>query len=114
MRFSKFRVVSATFLCTITLIAVFTTGCSSDDEENDVTFGDDVESIFNSNCKGCHETGNNYAPIIFGYEEVKDAAMNKSLLDRIQAETNPMPPGGNMSSEDIQVFLDWADGGYLE
>lgn len=95
--------------------ASFISSCSTDDpEETNITYSENIESIFSTNCASCHESGNNYAPIFSGYADVKDKTENGALLDRIQSDTNPMPPTGKMSAENIQAFIDWAEAGYLE
>lgn len=109
---TKRNFIRTAFAMSILSVSFAVASCG-DDTSEDVTFSD-VESVFKSNCIGCHETGENYAPVFSGYDGVKDKAMNGALLDRIQSDTAPMPPAGKMAAEDIQVFIDWADGGYLE
>lgn len=111
-RISSSLIPSFAWVIGVALITFATVGCGQDDSE-EVTYSD-VESVYNKECKSCHLNGDNYAPKMSGYEALKDAAMNKSLLDRIQASSNQMPPSGKMSDERIQTFVDWVDGGYLE
>lgn len=107
------RLIPSFGLAIAMALAIFTTiGCNQDDGE-EVTFAD-VESVYNKECQSCHLNGDNYAPVMSGYEALKDAAMNKSLIDRIQGSGNVMPPSGKMSDERIQTFVDWVNGGYLE
>ena len=102
-----------TMACSALLLVFAISSCGKTEDEN-LTFTADILPVYNTYCKSCHETGQNYAPVILGYASVKDAAMNKGLLDRIQSETNPMPVGGKMPAEEIQKFIDWAADGYLE
>jgi cytochrome c5 len=105
----------AGLLVSVVSLSTVITSCSSDEpEETNITYSENIDAIFASNCAGCHESGNNYAPVFSGYAEVKDRTENGALLDRIQSDTNPMPPTGKMSAENIQAFIDWADSGYLE
>ncbi|MFY0674025.1 MAG: c-type cytochrome [Bacteroidia bacterium] len=114
MKIQSKVLVAALFSSMLCLSAVISS-CSTDEpEETNITYAENIESIFSSNCAGCHESGNNYAPVFSGYAEVKDRTENGALLDRIQSDTNPMPPAGKMSAENIQAFIDWANDGYLE
>lgn len=106
------RLIPSFGLAIAMALAIFTIGCNQDDSE-EVTFAD-VESVYNKECQSYHLNGDNYAPVMSGYEGLKDAAMNKSLIDRIQGTGNVMPPSGKMSDERIQTFVDWVNGGYLE
>ena len=99
-------------MASIIAIGISVTSCGSEEEQ--VTFTTDVQGVFETNCKSCHETGANYAPVFSSYADIKDKSMNGTLLDRIQSDSSPMPPTGKMNTEDIQVFLDWAADGYLE
>ncbi|MGB0429272.1 MAG: hypothetical protein ACPGLV_02275 [Bacteroidia bacterium] len=108
---SKSSVYTLALAVCVSIVGLSVSSCGGEEE---ITFSADVSTVFDTNCKGCHETGANYAPVFSSYADIKDKSMNGTLMDRIQSDTNPMPPAGKMADEDIQLFLDWAEDGYLE
>jgi len=80
----------------------------------DITYTNSIRSIVNSNCISCHgSTPSNGAPMsLTTYTEVKNATQNRGLITRI--ENGTMPPSGNLSTSQIQLFKDWKSDGYLE
>ena len=85
------------------------------DEEN-VTF-EDVRFVFENICQACHSNPpQNGAPMpLVTYDNVRDAVLNRGLLDRISREEGAsglMPLGGpRLPPETIDLIMQWnADG----
>ena len=82
--------------------------------ETNVTYSSTVKSIIDNNCIQCHAaTPVNGAPMsLTTYENVKDAVLNRDLIDRIsRAEGSPgaMPLGGpRLSQNNIDEINNWA------
>jgi mono/diheme cytochrome c family protein len=81
-----------------------------------VTYATNVKSIIDQNCIGCHASGGQLIPLTT-YAEVKDALLNKKLLDRIQLQngaSGQMPKAGRMAQDKINTILQWNTDGLLE
>jgi len=80
------------------------------------TYNADVKPIFNSSCISCHDNPTaNGAPSSFNtYALFRNGAENGAILDRMNNNVNPMPPGGNLPASTIAIIEQWAADGYLE
>lgn len=81
-----------------------------------VTYNTSVKSIIDENCIACHASGGSLIPLET-YADVKDALLNKKLLDRIQLQNGTagqMPKAGRMSQDKINTILQWNTDGLLE
>ncbi len=87
------------------------------DPNDDITYTNTVKSIIDNNCIVCHAaTPINGAPMsLTTYENVKDAVMNRGLLDRIsRAQGSPgmMPNGGTrLPQPTINQVFEWSQNG---
>ncbi len=85
-----------------------------------VSFSGDVLPIFTSNCTGCHSSANatngialdTYANVTAGRAIVAGNADRSRVVREIQS--GRMPPGGKLSSADIQKIVDWINQGALD
>lgn len=115
--------ISFLFLGTI-LVSSCSNDSSADligiDELDEVTYTNTVKSIIDNNCIMCHAaTPVNGAPMsLTTYENVKQAVLNRGLLNRISREQGSpgmMPNGGTRLP---QVVIDqvstWANQGLIE
>ena len=75
-----------------------------------------IKTIMSSNCTSCHgiPTSNGAPMSLTTYTEVKDAINTKGLIDRINSNSNPMPPTGLMTSNNRTLIQRWKDDGFLE
>jgi hypothetical protein len=104
-------------------------GCTSDSESDlsdntpnneIVTYSGTVRTIIDNNCIMCHgTTPTNGAPMsLTTYENVKDAVLNKGLLDRIsrfQGSPGMMPNGGTrLLQSTIDQIIQWKNDGLSE
>nr|MCH9659581.1 hypothetical protein [Bacteroidota bacterium] len=77
-----------------------------------ITF-DDVQSIFSNVCQQCHSNPpQNGAPMpLVSFENVRDAVMNRGLLDRVSREEGQsglMPLGGpRLPQQQIDLLMQW-------
>lgn len=91
----------------------FMSACGGESEG--VTYNDEVKTTMSNYCVTCHSGSAPSAGLSLNtYANVKDAVENKGLLDRIQDENEPMPPGGLMPETEIQIIKDWMDGGFSQ
>lgn len=103
------------FVLGTVLVSSCTNDSSADlsgiDDLDEVTYTNTVKSIIDNNCIVCHAaTPVNGAPMsLTTYENVKEAVLNRGLLDRIsreQGEPGMMPNGGTRLPQAVidQVF----------
>ena len=117
------------FILSVIIISNLLVGCTNDSIDDltettaipdQVKFTADVQSIINANCISCHATVPvNGAPMpLTNYEQVKEAVMNRGLLDRItrnNGESGLMPNGGpKMPQNKIDIILKWNTDGLQE
>jgi len=80
-----------------------------------VTYQSDVATIMFNNCLTCH-SGN--APSdgldLSTYANVRFAAEQRNLIQRMNDATNPMPQNGLLSPEIRQIMDQWIEDGLLE
>lgn len=80
---------------------------------NQVTYSQNIKSIIDNNCIACHgTTTTNGAPMsLTTYENVKDAVLNRGLIDRISREegvSGAMPLGGpKLPINNINLIIQW-------
>lgn len=104
------------------------TSCTTDslsdlttvEEVEMITYSENIKSIIDNNCIACHaSTPVNGAPMsLTTYENVKEAVLDRGLLDRIsRAEGTPgaMPFGGpRLPQNDINTIIQWNTEGLIE
>lgn len=79
----------------------------------EITYTSTVKSIIDNNCITCHgNVPTNGAPMsLTTYENVKDAVLNRNLLDRIsrsEGTSGAMPLGGpRLPQNDINAVTTW-------
>ena len=80
-----------------------------------VTYEDDVQAIIVTNCVTCHSGPNANAGLqLTSYVNVRAAAEQGNLLNRINNGSNPMPPSGLLPPETRQIIDQWVADGYLQ
>jgi len=108
--------------------AMLQVGCTNDSTsdlienspEGEITYTNTVKSIIDNNCLGCHTLPpQNGAPMSLNtYDDVKNAVLNRGLLNRIsraQGETGMMPNGGTrLPQTTIDRIYEWANNGFPE
>jgi hypothetical protein len=90
------------------------------DPEGDLVTYQDVRFVFENICTECHSNPTqNGAPMpLVTYENVRDAVLNRPLLDRISREegaSGAMPLGGpRLPQNTIDLIFQWNEDGLLE
>jgi hypothetical protein len=85
-----------------------------------VTFNQNVKAIMTNNCTSCHgATPSNGAPMpLITIEDVKDAILNRDLINRITRENGDgllMPEGGpKLPQNRIDAIIQWQLDGFQE
>lgn len=78
-----------------------------------VTYIQNIKSIIDNNCLSCHgTTPSSGAPMsLTTYENVKEAILNRGLIDRISREvgaSGAMPLGGpKLPTNSINLIIQW-------
>ncbi|AWI27222.1 hypothetical protein [Flavobacterium pallidum] len=116
-------------LLKITCCGLLLAACTNDSPEDlldgqpitgTVTYNANVKPIITNNCLFCHTSPPvNGAPMqLTTYEDVKNAVLNRGLLNRISrqnGEEGLMPNGGpRMPQHNIDVINQWLEDGLLE
>ncbi len=93
----------------------------SNDEEttNPITktikYNSDVNQIMTNNCVTCHGGPSPSAGLdLTTYINVRAAALNRNLLERMNNVTAPMPQSGILLLSTRQIIDKWKTDGYLE
>ncbi len=85
-----------------------------------VTYTDNIKTIIDNNCIGCHSNPpvNGASTPLITYDNVKDRVNNNNLIPRISAqagEAGAMPLGGpRMPQNLIDLVVQWQADGLLE
>ncbi|CAM1365108.1 hypothetical protein [Tenacibaculum xiamenense] len=109
------------------LMSIFLLSCSSaeisdpdttpvDPPSEKTTYEKDVKTLINNSCatSACHDSDNPQAGLpLTNYTQVRNAAENGNLINRINSSSNPMPPTGQNSTI-ITIINQWKNDGYLE
>ncbi|WP_298156939.1 hypothetical protein [Flavobacterium sp.] len=113
----------------LTFATILLTSCNNDSPDDlidnvplpeTVTYEANVKSIITNNCLSCHTAPPvNGAPMqLTTYEDVKNAVLNRGLLNRIarqNGEDGLMPNGGpRMPQQNIDIINQWATDGLPE
>lgn len=89
----------------------------------DVSFSNDVQTIFNSNCVGCHggiqkpnlTSGNSFSQLINGNYVIPFDSGNSDLMKSLLGNGKAiMPPSGSLNKSDIDKISQWIDEGALD
>jgi len=114
-----FILVLATLICSCTTHTMDDVMEPIPLEADPVTF-QDVNFVFDNVCQRCHSNPpQNGAPMpLVTYEDVRDAVVNRQLLDRIsreEGESGAMPLGGpRLPQTTIDQIFQWNEDGLLE
>lgn len=127
-RQSNFMLTKALFLiCIAALLSSCTANTLDDvfvpveiDPGGELVTYQDVRFVFENICTQCHSNPTqNGAPMpLVTYENVRDAVLNRPLLDRISREegaSGAMPLGGpRLPQNTIDLIFQWNEDGLLE
>jgi hypothetical protein len=78
-----------------------------------VSFANDIQPVINTNCIGCHGTGNSTGVTLSTHAGVQEASQNNRLYNAVAQNglETPMPPNTKLSACDIQKIKVWVDAG---
>lgn len=116
------------YFSVITISFMLFSSCTNDSEidlidspdGSTITYTNFAKNIIDNNCLSCHgTTPSNGAPMsLNSYNLVKDAVLNRGLLDRIsrtQGASGMMPSGGTrLPQSTINSMNQWQTDGLLE
>lgn len=93
----------------------------SDKEENltpinrIIKYNSDIKQIMTNNCITCHGGPSPNAGLdLTTFINVKNAALNRNLLERMNNATAPMPQNGLLLLSTRKIIDKWKSDGYLE
>lgn len=121
MNFKKYMI-----LCSLGIAISSCSNNSTDDLESKtlapekVSYLRDIKPIIETNCLNCHTNPpTNYAPMsLINFEEVRDATLDRGLIDRIsraQGSEGMMPNGGTkLPQSKIDLIIKWQVQGFQE
>lgn len=112
----------------LSLLVLSFSSCTNDSESDlivvpeveVITYTNYVKNVIDTNCIPCHSNPpQNFAPMsLITYEDVKNAVLNRGLLDRISREQGAqgmMPNGGTrLPQTTIDAITKWQTDGLLE
>lgn len=113
----------------IAMLVLLNLSCTNNSEDDliiaaeiptNVTYNSNVKSIIDSNCIVCHAaTPVNGAPMsLVTFDQVKEAVLNRGLLDRISRPNGApglMPNGGpRLPQQTVDIIVKWNSDGLLE
>lgn len=80
-----------------------------------VTFSEDISTLINNNCVGCHsDAGPSGGISLEGHSNVSNNALNGALMNRVQRPLGDpllMPPSGPLSECDQSQLRAWVNEG---
>lgn len=80
-----------------------------------VKYNTDIKQIMTNNCITCHGGPSPSAGLdLTTYTNVKNAALNRNLLERMNDATAPMPQNGLLLLSTRRIMDKWKTDGYLE
>lgn len=115
-----FLIGITTFLCSCNANTLDDVFVPVEDQEGELVTYQDVRFVFENICTECHSNPTqNGAPMpLVTYENVRDAVINRPLLDRISREegaSGAMPLGGpRLPQNTIDLIFQWNEDGLLE
>ncbi len=107
----------------LTICILCIIGCANDSTddltepiaEGPVTYLDDIQSIFNSNCVSCHgEVAPQAGLSLHTYAAVRAGVEGGNVLARMTNAAAPMPPSGLLPGATIEIIQQWVADGYPE
>ena len=123
----KFVFMNLKKISIFTIAVLSLTSCTNDSTsdltdpvDEEITYNNHVKSIIDNNCLSCHGTvQQNGAPMsLVTYENVREAVLNRGLMDRISRETGEeglMPFGGQrLPQTTIDQIVQWQVNGFQQ
>jgi hypothetical protein len=113
------------FFAALTLLCIATlpqTACYYDNEKDlygdgscdttAISYTTDIRPVLDANCVSCHAPGGEQegAPLVT-YENVKQYADTRDIVDRTNGTGSLMPPSGKMSNCNIAIIEAWVNAG---
>lgn len=117
------------FFLSLSLVTLTISGCTNDSESDltdttsnpeTVHYVSSIKAIIDTNCISCHGAvpSNGASNSLSTYENVKDAVLNKGLIDRISradGSSGAMPLGGpKLPQSTVNLVIKWKNDGLLE
>ncbi len=106
------------------ILATFMLSCSSTeipafepDLTTMITYEKDVKNIISNSCAtvACHDAVSPAAGLpLTNFTQIKNAAENGNLVDRMNSSSNPMPPAGLLPAATRNIINQWKADGFLE
>ena len=111
------------YLLTGVALLALASGCTkaiidetpTNDPDRIITYDADIGPLINNWCTTCHGGSAPAAGIaLTSYGDVKFQAESGTLIERMNSSTNPMPPSGQLSADDLALINKWVTDGYQQ
>ena len=80
-----------------------------------VTYQTHISKVISNSCISCHGGSNPQGNLLLeSYTQVRNAAENGTLIQRINDAADPMPTSGLLPAQTRALFDEWVQNGYLE
>ncbi len=80
-----------------------------------VTYQTHISTVISNSCISCHGGSNPQGNLLLeSYTQVRNAAENGTLIQRINDAVDPMPTSGLLPAPTRTLFDEWVQNGYLE
>ena len=80
-----------------------------------VTYQTHISTVISNSCISCHGGSNPQGNLLLeSYTQVRNAAENGTLIQRINDAADPMPTSGLLPAQTRALFDEWVQNGYLE
>ena len=88
---------------------------SSTNQGDTVTYQTHISAVISNSCISCHGGSNPQGNLLLEtYTQVRNAAENGTLIQRINDAADPMPTSGLLPAQTRALFDEWVQNGYLE
>ena len=115
------------FLLLVFFAAIFLTNCtkgfisenieptSPTTQGDTVTYQTHISTVISNSCISCHGGSSPQGNLLLeSYTQVRNAAENGTLIQRINDAADPMPTSGLLPAQTRALFDEWVQNGYLE
>lgn len=80
-----------------------------------VTYQTHISTVISNSCISCHGGSNPQGNLLLeNYTQVRNAAENGTLIQRINDAADPMPTSGLLPAQTRALFDEWVQNGCLE
>ncbi|BDS15309.1 hypothetical protein [Aureispira anguillae] len=96
----------------LTLFLFLFQSCDKTEPAVTVTYSSDIQNIMYNYCTSCHQGTAPSANLdLSTYQNVRNATLQGTLVQRVNDANNPMPASGLIAASDRKKIDDWVQAG---